>query len=288
MKTQCIVFLTHFINPSILDRYFLIKNTVKCADTYLVLDTTNSMEDDYKKYIDVLEQYFIEINVSFLTNMGYVLFDYEKSLRGIENHTTLLGNNHMVLYYVYEYLNNKNVEYDYYWKLDYDVYMTKNYNKFFDSINNMDDFDLLMGYVRYFNDEVEENVRKFQSKLSKMSIRKELDPCWYPYCKDISKNIVYSFLPFYSLSSKFLKDISSYQLYDKNYKGHSEIVLPTFLLDRCVMNNIDNYYVYENVYENFIFKEYCKEDNIVCGVNSLNMKENLSFHEIYHPFKILQ
>ncbi len=186
------LFATHELNDVILNRYRLLRDTVKdTGDVFLLL---HQMDD---KIIIPKDVYYYSFTLESLAILNYTPIA----------ETLVPGSNHFPLFLFYK----DYPQYEYYWYIEYDVLFTGNWNTFFNAYSSIK-ADFLSSNIQRF-DEHPKWYWWESLKLETMKI-------------PINK-FVRSFNPIYRISNSalsFLDDV----LKHKN-RGHHEVLIPTLL-----------------------------------------------------------
>lgn len=247
----------------------LIKHLSKRVnvDCYLYLDASQNPDLHLYRNLDFINLF----NPNDINKYRFHLYSPNT------DYTKTMTNNHIILFHMFDQLNEKNKVYDYYWKWDYDVWFNGDYSIFFNCINLCDNFDLLMGDIIYLNSNLKNEIDTL------LNIKNPLyRENWY-WLFDEKK--IKSFLPFYCLSYKFISSITNY-LTDKTIEvSHSEVILPTYLMNE---NRKLKIYKYKNIFDDIYFKQYVQRNNIRCCYKE-EFKNYVAFfdkNQLYHPVKI--
>lgn len=191
-KTE-ILYVTHRIDETIMERYTNIKNSVKnISDVYLLF---NKGEEEITLPEGILPYYFDTESLNLL--------NYEP----IEE-TIIPGSNHFaVLQFFQDYPH-----YDYYWNIEYDVVYTGNWTDFFFCFNSID-ADFITSHIERFPDKP--HWYWWNSlHLDNLSLQKH--------------QLIRSFNPVYRISNKALAFLNNLLKGGNNW-GHHEVVIPTVL-----------------------------------------------------------
>ncbi len=194
---SCILFMAHQLNSNVLKAFTTLRN--QSGDAYdVVMLYDNTREDfDAKKILDAT--YFLVSEA--MAAEHYDMLSCDSRGRMYDGNTTF-----PVLLYFLEHS-----QYNYYWRIEYDVRYGGNWKDFFKAWND-NDADLLTTTLTYHQDRL--NWRWWKT------MRKP----WWTWRK---MPLIRSFLPVCRLSQRACKQLHA--AYCKGWKGHDEVSVPTIL-----------------------------------------------------------
>ncbi|RNC66766.1 glycosyltransferase [Proteiniphilum sp. X52] len=192
-KKTVILYVTHRIDETIIERYVNIKNSVKnMSDVFLLF---NKEEENVDIPEGIIPYYF---DVESLNNLCYEPI----------KETIIPGSNHFaVLQFFKDYPT-----YDYYWNIEYDVYFTGEWDYLFSSFDHID-ADFLSSHIERFKD--------FPNWY-----------WWHSFhLNDVDlplSQMIKSFNPIYRISKGALKLLNNTLKGGRSW-GHHEVFIPTVL-----------------------------------------------------------
>lgn len=194
LKEEVILLVAHKVNPSLIHKYWQIKEQVSEADIILLLEEDESDNFDINLPDGIDYRIF---NVDMLNALSYDPVE----------ETIVPGSNHFIT--LWFFLTNRH--YKNYWSIEYDVDFTGNWNTLFESFRK-ETADFISTHLQTY--------------------KERPDWYWWDSYHGITLNItlherIRSFNPIYRISAEALEFLDKFL--KKGNSGHHEVLIPTAL-----------------------------------------------------------